>query len=204
MSYYWFLNIWFHEGMANQRRTSFAWNELASAVQRLIGWRTEFVQIRFWPLRTFNKSLIYFQQIKHQVLMAESQNLSVFKLQHLRKESKGSHFFKCVVSMWGGVNACPDGLEHFFHVQMGNFLFFWESERLPGWFLHFLAHFWQCQITDERNRTRCRCSTVPVLGGRGGGAMPIWKLHLSKRGVPTIPWYCTGKGSNFLKIFQMV
>ena len=166
MSYYRFLNIWFHEGIANQRRTSFAWNELASAVQRLIGWRTEFVQIRLRPLRIFNKfheSKYIFNRKNTKFYWLNHRICTYIRLKHLRKASKGRHFFKCVVSMWGGANACSDGLEHFFHVQMGNFLFFfWESERLPGWFVHFLAHFGNLKRLMKGIASEKKYSTVPV------------------------------------------
>ena len=49
--------------------------------------------------------------------------------------------------------------------------FFWESEHLPGWFVHFLAHFGNVK-NRQQNRARKKCSTMPDWQRGEGG----WKL----------------------------
>ena len=51
------------------------------------------------------------------------------------------------------------------------------------------SSFWPCQKTDERNRVQksvpgCRLTEGEPGGSKAIWAMPIWKQHNSKRGIP--------------------
>ena len=75
------------------------------------------------------------------------------------------------------VSACPAQMDWstFFHVQKGNFLR-WGSERLPGWFVHFLAHF-----GNVKKQMKKIGSKKVVHGARlteGARAKAIWAMPL--------------------------
>ena len=84
----------------------------------------------------------------------------------------------------GGLRACPDGLELFFPRPKGQFL---VSECLPGWFLHFLAHFGNVKKTDEKIGSEKSATRCLIDRGRGGskaiGPIPMETTHF-KKGLP--------------------
>ena len=56
--------------------------------------------------------------------------------------------------------ACPDCLEHFFHIQMVNLLLYGGSE--VGWVVHFLAHY-----GNVKNRWKCNALMEPTHFKKG-------------------------------------
>ena len=90
----------------------------------------------------------------------------------------------------GGVSTGLDGLSTFSHPNV-QFLVLGGSERLPGWFVRFLAHF--CNVKKQMKQIGSKQSALWCCFGSGGwerglklfGQCPNGNTHF-KKGLPYI------------------